>query len=179
MTFLVGQVGAGYATDVGVQSSSGNSFWYEPATGDGYIAVASGTATTMYFYASSWPTAPSVKGAVYDTSRNLIAVSGVISAPTTGLVSASISVAITSGSEYFLVIIPNGGYVDARTSAAGPTNQTQNGIVNYASPTDPLPAGSPQTGREFIVWLDGTVGASVTVNPISGRGGAAAQPVVS
>lgn len=169
MALLVGTDGAGWTTDdtSSPQSSSGDAFWHEPEPTEGWVAVASGTATLAYFHPTDWVTASNLKIVVYNASRVKLAESAVMSSSGgTGLKSVSINVSITSGLTYFLVVVPQSGYVNCRQQAST-TFQSSRLAMNYATPDDPLPAQSLGNTLKFLIYLDGSSGggtSTVTLN---------------
>jgi hypothetical protein len=91
----------------------------------------------------------------------LVATSGVIDLTGTGDRTASISGSITSGQLYAIVLQCSSGSCnfEANTGASAFVDR-QNTAANfsYASPPSTLPtADVTATGREFLVWIDGTV----------------------
>ena len=153
---LVGDDSSGWGgtTNSGIQSSSGDSIHHEPDTGECYQATASGTAVTAHVLISDWPTATQAKIVVYLAStRAKLAESAVVSsAGGTGERTASISVSITSGLRYCLVLMAN-GYVDT-VNRTGSTFQTSSLALNFATPDDPLPAANVGNTLQFSVWLE-------------------------
>lgn len=172
MALLVGTDGAGWTTDdtSSPQSSSGDAFWQEPEPGEGWTAVASGTATLAYFHPTDWTTASNLKIVVYNASRVKLAESAVMSsAGGTGLRSVSINVSITSGLVYFLAVIPQSGYVNCRQQS-GTTFQSSRLAMNYTTPDDPLPTASIGNTLKFLVYLDSGAAAS-NANLFAGKFG--------
>jgi len=156
MAFLVGQQGAGFA-NAGVQSSGGDSTWVDDvsSSGTGYVAVASGTASSVWVNISAWSTATALKIAVYSSARALLGVSDPFTTSDTGLVSKPISCSIVSGNAYFLVAIPNSGYVDLVAGNSAFAGGASQALTSYASPPSTLPAAVTTIGREAVIWLDG------------------------
>jgi len=162
MATLVGPDGTGWTTTATLFGSSGaEAFWVNA----GYTPVSDGTATTAYVYIESWETTTSAKVLVYRASdRVLLAQSADISdAGGVGLRSASITYSPAVATPVILAVLPNTGYLQLRTNNAGSTYATYLDAMTYASPDDPLPAGTNTAPREFIIYLDGTAsGGSVT-----------------
>ncbi len=168
MTLLVGQNAAGWTL---TQSAFGGSGDRPVCRYDGYVAVASGTATAVYLWiGNNNPTYAKVY--VYDSSNNLLATSAQMTAPgTSGWVSAAISLSITSGQTYKFVVACSG---DGSTTGGGyPWLGTDNGggyggseqfltaDFPYSSPPASIAtahANSPGAAYEFAVYLDGTTG---------------------
>lgn len=164
MAFLVGQQGTGWTLVAHSQVSRGQSM----ANMTGYTATA-GTATTAYFHHFAAGEASAVKVFVYNSGGTLVGQSGAISTPGGALYSAALDSSIVlTAQTYYLVIAPStNAYIEVATNT-GASNFENNcwssATLPYGSPPGTLPAATDaNVRREFIVWLDGTVGGGSIV----------------
>lgn len=159
MTVLVGHDGTGWSTtDEGLQAGSTQEI-YQPVTG-----LATGTATAVQLYVSSWDGATELSVALYTAAGVLVAESDVISsAGGTGLRTATINAAVTASTSYLLVVFAN-GYWGARrkTDGTGYTTWSQ-AIGNVGSaPASFTPAGTSNSEMtQFVCYLEGDAAGGV------------------
>lgn len=159
MAILVGQDGTGWTnTAVSFGALGGSASWTEPA----YTPVSDGAATTAYVHISDWGSATQAKVLVYNaTTRVLLAQSGdILASGGTGLRSASITYTVSTSTAVILAVLPDAGYLQLTTNNTGATWVSYVDQMTYATPDDPIPAGTNGPNREFIIWLDGTTGSS-------------------
>jgi len=162
MTFLVGQQGTGW-TQIATSQGYGGA---AQAFKDGYTATA-GTATTAYIHVFEEITAATAKVCVYDAGGNLVGQTGAIDVSSPGLKSAALeSSVVLTEQTYKLVATLNSGYVSWAANSGSSNFQLDNwdsATFSYASPPSTLPTPTnAEINREFIVWLDGTVGGAST-----------------
>jgi guanyl-specific ribonuclease Sa len=156
MTLLVGTDGSGW-TPASVQPAGGGGRALWKALG--YTPVANGTATLAYVYIEGFGTASNVKVLAYRASDGaLLAQSANIPAGAAGLKSASISLSVSTSTALKLAVLPDAGYLNVRCPTTGTTYVVNEDGMVFATPDDPLPAGSNTSSREFLIYLDGTVG---------------------
>lgn len=153
MPVLVGHEGAGWSTtDEGLQAGSTQEI-YQAVAG-----LASGTATAVKLYVSSWDGATELSVALYTSAGALVAESDVISsAGGTGLRTAAIDAAVTEDTDYLLVVFADGYWGQRRKSdGTGYTTYSQAiGEIGSAPASFTPGGGSNSAATEFICYLEG------------------------
>jgi hypothetical protein len=160
MTILVGQDGTGWTEDNHVpQGAGGNAVWLNA----GYSPTVTATATTAKVKVTDWQSATKGKILVYRSSDGVLLASSSEFAPAdgTGLLSKTISVSVTIGTDLKLAWIAD-NYTQHTGNTGSSSFADNQSAMTYATPDDPLPAGS-NGGREIILWLDGTAGGGSIV----------------
>jgi hypothetical protein len=148
------------------------------------VATQTGTATSVAVYVND-DHDDHAKIILTNSAGTVLATSGVLvlSAGTgTWLIASSLSVAITSGQTYYGCVSTDGG-------ADGRIGLMDDGVAGnfvaddgtYTSPPSSLALEEDGGNSDSLWYIDGTTGGGGTtvVNPISGKGGAAARPVIS
>lgn len=134
----------------------------------GYVASATGTATTFYARVSNVYLATELKGLVYNANGSTLLATATFTSLATGWLSASLSasVSVVSGTTYVLGVI--GGtnvpdiYVDSST-----WNMASDALGSYASPPTSVTVEGDGAGwfnyGKMSVYLDGSTGGGATL----------------
>lgn len=148
-----------------------------------YVASQSGTATTLFVYANDRDESEIVKLFIANSAGTVLAVTDAVAFPGTPggatWISGSIaSTAITAGQTYYIGVYQssNDGRVGVMSSGFGDYIDGTSGT--YASPPATLSSLAADGGNaNMLLYADGTTASSTVVNPITGKGGAAAHPI--
>lgn len=165
MALLVGQNdNTGYTT--GRQLATNNRCLYT-----GFTAVATGTATAIYWYVQGGSASATFRLALWNASGTLITNTSELTLPASdGWVSGSISASIVSGTTYHLGVMANGSagagfptspyYYSSGTGSETKSNDsgTYPTVPNVAPGSD----GSPGVGI-LPFYIDGTIGGGVSI----------------
>ncbi len=138
---------------------------------NGYIATASGMATTFQTFINDWLAATSLTGVVYDSAGNLLTTATFLLAQGAGLIVATLGtpVNVVSGLTYYL-LMSGDNYVDVGSSGTLGNSSTL-GAITYPTFPSTIPAPGNDAGftANWDMWLDGGAVAAVTLGGLIGH----------
>jgi hypothetical protein len=166
MAYLVGQQGSGWTID----SAFPGDYPVQIYLIAGYTVSVAGTATTAYINVNSWSSNNDCKVVVYDSSRAKLGEStGFTASQGIGLISQPITLSRALVlSEMLLLTLATEDYFmePGANSAAGTASMSRLQSITYGSLPSTLPADSAYAMKEFVIWLDGTVGGATILPQI-------------
>jgi len=165
MTYLIGSADTTrFSYTYGFQSVAGNRIHFNGNDTQGVVPSQNGTADTLSLYISSWGTLSNIKACLYDD--NVLVESVVVnSAVGTGVIDIPLAgtTNLDTGSAYRLGIYTDSLNDITMFTDTGALTLRYGTLGNYASPEDPLPAGSYDSFNEFY-WAIQETAAGLTLD---------------